>query len=180
MSKYKSKYQVFTTSFGKALKEEVDSIGPSVLAERYNIALAPADFNDPYCKTEFGKQPKILQAHGKARRAENPFYWVRFVDQYAKQLPRNCILLVSDLRNTPETLWLEQEGGYSVNVVREGYIDPNRNPNHDSEISLDNYDYDYRIIVPEGRIDISEARADEVFNDIIERQSPVRDEFIAI
>src|SRR5574343_1706006 len=179
LEKYKDKYSLYHTCFGKHLKAEVDELGPDVLAAKYGIELQDP-VADIYCKTKWGKQPMVLQKHGKARRIENPFYWVNKVSGEVAGLTKNTIVLISDMRNEPERLWVEQEKGYTVNVRRENFIATDRDPNHDSECALDSYNYMYKIIVPEGDLDYLKRETDRVFNDIIERQNPVRDEFITL
>lgn len=179
MDKYSDKYSLYHTSFGKHLKTEVDELGPDVLAARYEVELVEP-VEDIHCKTRWGKQARVLQQHGKARRSENPFYWVNKVSAEVAGLPKNTVVLISDMRNESERLWVEQEKGYTVNVRREGFIAADRDPNHDSECALDGYNYMYKITVPEGDLDYLKTETDRVFNDIIERQNPVRDEFITV
>jgi hypothetical protein len=65
------------------------------------------------------------------------------------------IVLATDMRFTNETNVIKQLGGYTVNVTRVSqdgrpFYDPARPADHISETQLDDYNYDYRLIVKTG------------------------------
>lgn len=169
---YGSEYGIVVSGFADALKKEVESLGVSELARKYNIELSKdPDMSDPLCQGPYGKQSKVLQAHGQGMREANPWYWINKVKEYAESLPDKTILILADMRYKNEALWVKESGGVTVKVTREGFVDPNRDPNHISEVDLDGYNFDYSISVGEGGVDELKHDAEQVFMCILESKS---------
>jgi regulator of RNase E activity RraB len=62
--------------------------------------------------------------------------------------------------------------GHTVKVSRKGYIDLSRDPNHISEIALDNFKFDYEISVEEGDLKTLREDAIFVFDAILQSYTP--------
>lgn len=169
---FSSEYNIVVSGFADALKKEASAIGMDVLAARYGVELSKAiDMSDPLCQGPYGKQPKVLQAHGQGMREANPWYWVNKVKEYAESLPDKTILVLADMRYKNEALWIKESGGVTVKVNREGFVDPSRDPSHISEVDLDDYNFDYSISVGEGGVDELKRDAEQVFRHILESKS---------
>ena len=163
------KYNIVRVAFADFLKKEANQIGFDKLSEYYGIPLDPDPYmDDPLCQTCFGKQPKLLQAHGDGQRnAISPWYWVRQLEEYVKSLQGNPIVLVSDVRYFTEALFIKENKGYLVNVKRPGFITNDRDPNHISETQLDGFDkYDFAI--ESTSVEDLTKSAIEVFSHILE------------
>lgn len=170
--RFGSKYNIVVSGFADALKKEASQIGMDTLADRYGVELsADVDMSDPLCQTQYGKQPKVLQAHGQGMRKSNPWYWINKVKEYAESLPDKTILVVADMRYKNEALWVKESGGVTVKVCRAGFVDPSRDPNHISEVDLDDYNFDYTISVGEGCLDELKLDTEQVFKQIIDNKS---------
>lgn len=171
-SRFGSEYSIVVSGFADALKKEASEIGMDVLAERYGVALSTnSDMSDPLCQTKYGKQPKILQAHGQGMRESNPWYWINKVKEYAESLPDRTILILADMRYKNEALWVKETGGATVKVSRDGFVDTSRDPNHISEVDLDCYNFDYTITAGEGCLGELKSDAEKVFRFIIDSKS---------
>ena len=96
------------------------------------------------------KDPALLQRIGHGRRQEDPLYWVKrnfaAINMWSSKLkdPDNCIAIITDLRYQNEAEYIKGCGGYLVDITRinddgSRFISPDRDPNHPSEIDLDNY-----------------------------------------
>ena len=112
---------------------------------------AEPDMSDPLLP--MGKHSKMLQWWGTEFRREQcgANYWVREVHGQLIQ----GINLITDVRFPNEAEFVKDMGGYTVNVTRlnkDGsiYADPSRPADHASEIALDGYNWDFRIIVKDG------------------------------
>src|SRR6267378_5317093 len=86
----------------------------------------------------------ILQYFGtEVMRKKNPDYWVHVLaDKIEVEKP--AIAVVTDVRFPNEVAWVKNHDGFLVEVIRlneDGtrYYDPNRDKNHASEPSLDQY-----------------------------------------
>jgi hypothetical protein len=103
----------------------------------------------------YGKHPKLLQWWGTEYRRNNfgQDYWVK---RTFANIPANLdIAIISDVRFPNEAEAVEQRHGYTVNVQRlrkDGslYTDPSRSAAHPSETALDNWNWNFRIISPDG------------------------------
>lgn len=112
----------------------------------------------------------ILQWYGTnvARKAD-PDVWVKALDtRLSRENPE--IAVITDVRFPNEAEYLREKGGFLVKVVRlnkDGtqYVDPQRDPNHASEIALEGYeDWDYVIEVKEDDFRGLKAKAIGVWN----------------
>ena len=99
---------------------------------------------------------KMLQYVGtEVERKKDPNCWVKKVsDRIDKENPE--VSVISDVRFPNEANWIKSKGGILIKILRlmpdgSNYIDPSRDPNHASEISLDNYPFDLVIGVPNGK-----------------------------
>lgn len=79
-----------------------------------------APMDDPLCP--YGKQRILLQWWGSEfRRAQDPDYWVKkLMQQIANDNPE--VALVRDLRFINEFDAIHEAGGYTVKVVRQGFV----------------------------------------------------------
>lgn len=97
----------------------------------------------------------ILQWYGTdVARKQNPNVWVEAVAaRIEKDQPEAVV--ITDVRFPNEAEFVKKNGGYMVQVIRikdDGtqYLDAGRDPNHPSEIALDDYNFDYYIRVKDG------------------------------
>ncbi len=62
----------------------------------------------------------FLVGHGRARRLQNPNYWIEALDSSLPDaLPRSKIV-VTDVRYANECEWIERNGGRVIRIVRPG------------------------------------------------------------
>jgi hypothetical protein len=114
----------------------------------------------------YGKHVKILQWWGtEYRRAQEPNYWVD--KRREKVLGFDGVVVTSDQRFINEAIDTAELGGYNANVRRlneDGtqYFDPSRPANHISEIQLDTWDWDFRIIAKTGEGRLVKQQAKEI------------------
>ena len=102
-----------------------------------------------------GKHPKLLQWWGtEYRRTQDPDYWVKkLVARIKSESPD--VALITDTRFVNEAQAVKDLGGYNLNVSRlnaDGtpFIAPDRPANHPSETSLDNWNWDLKIVNSDG------------------------------
>jgi hypothetical protein len=108
------------------------------------------------CRTEYdmmAKDAPLLQRVGAERRALDPEYWIKKAFERIK--PNINIVLISDLRYLNEAWYIRDQGGYTVNVTRlnqdgSRYIAKDRPADHPSEIELDGYNWNFRLVNQEG------------------------------
>lgn len=178
---FADKYDVRHYSFGMALKEEVNGIDQVEWCMRHGIAYdfdPPMD--DPLCQTKHGKQSRLLQFYGtEYRRAQDRFYWInKLHDRLEVEKPQFAV--ISDLRFLDEFYWVKSGKGYTVKVNRHGFVDLSRDSKHVSETQLDNVgNWDYEIGVLDGELEQLKQDACEVFQMIVEAQTPVTLEIAA-
>lgn len=98
----------------------------------------------------YGKHPKLLQWWGtEFRRKQNENYWV---DKLFASISSNIdVALITDVRFGNEADSIVSRGGYTVNVTRldeygQPYRSTDRSPDHPSEIALDSYNWQFRLI----------------------------------
>lgn len=114
----------------------------------------------------------IMQKYGTEYiRAKDPFYWVRQVHA-AIERDKPQIAIITDLRFKNEFLYVLSRKGYAVKVVREGFVAPDRDPNHQSEVDLDNVLFHYTISVQDGAIDELKSDVEDVFGRIVKAVTP--------
>jgi len=102
----------------------------------------------------YGKHPKLLQWWGtEFRRAQDTDYWTK---KLFASIPSNVdIALVTDVRFPNEADGVRIRGGYNINVTRlrkdgTSYFSSDRPVNHASEIAVDGYDWDFKLMNSEG------------------------------
>lgn len=111
----------------------------------------PASKDDPI----YGCTP-ILQWYGTdVARKQDPNTWVKALDRRLSS-ENPSLAVVTDVRFPNEAEYIKEKGGYLVQVIRlnadgSQYLDKGRDPNHPSEIALDDYpDWDFVIEVMDG------------------------------
>jgi hypothetical protein len=124
------------------------------------------DMTDPLLP--FGKHSGILQWWGtEYRRRWNPDYWT---DKYRLVVSRlDGVVITPDMRFVNEAIAITELGGATINVRRlndDGtqYLDKSRPAAHQSEIELDGWNYDYRIVAKSGEISLVKAYAIAILN----------------
>jgi hypothetical protein len=99
----------------------------------------------------YGKHVKLLQWWGgDYRRSQDLKYWVD--KRREKMVGFGGAVITSDTRYINEAIDTLELGGYNVNVRRlnedgSQYLDPSRPAGHLSEVELDPWNWDFRIIV---------------------------------
>lgn len=113
---------------------------------------------------------QILQWYGtNIARRQNPNTWV---DALSKRLEdeRPAVAIIPDVRFQNEAEYIKEKGGYLVEVIRlnaDGtqYLDPGRDPKHESETALDDYEgWDFVIEVKDGDLKGLKAKSIGVYN----------------
>ena len=130
----------------------------------YVKATANPSMDEPLCP--YGKHAKILQWWGtEFRRAQNPNYWV---DKFKENVVDfKGVVIAADVRFTNEAIAVLELGGSTANVRRlneDGtqYFDSSRPAGHQSEVELDTWNWDYRIVAKTGQVSLVEAQAVEI------------------
>ncbi len=165
-------YDVRKYGFGVQLKEEVNKLDQFEVCLKAGIQYdinPPMD--DPLCQTKHGKQSRLLQWYGNYKREQDKLYWIKKLAATIKRDKPQFAIIV-DLRYQNELMWVKSQKGYTVRVTREGFIDLSRDPNHVSEVDLDNSVFDYEIHVPEGNVPQLRKDAIEVFNLVVADITP--------
>lgn len=172
------KFPYLHVNFGDALKIEVtDAIREAgdvqVLITQMGmpswVQPTPNADLEPLCP--FGKHVKVLQWWGTDyRRAQNSNYWID--KRREKVVGFEGVVLASDMRFVNEAIDTIELGGYTANVRRlneDGtqYFDPSRSAAHVSEIDLDSWNWDYRIIAKTGHAKVVKGQAKEILKFII-------------
>lgn len=129
---------------------------------------------------------QILQWYGTdVARKHNPDVWVQALEtRLALDTPEFAI--VTDVRFPNEAAFIKKAGGFLVEVIRlnaEGtqYIDPGRDPNHPSEVSLDGYEgYDFTISVKDGDLKALKRHSIGAYNIVksIEKDEHLYENFV--
>lgn len=149
-------------AFGDMLKEEIAG-REFELCMKYGLKFEPDN-----------KHRQLLQYYGtEVVRKRDPFYWVRkLAEKLNKERPQ--VALISDLRFNNECALVKQFGGYTIKIVREGYIDLSLNSTHLSESELDDYVFDITITVDADNLKALQDSAVEAFTFILNNiQMPV-------
>lgn len=121
------------------------------------------------------KDPEMLQWWGTGyKRRYNKNYWTdRVADKIAKLEATNkdAIVLIPDTRFKNEYDYLVQNNHTYIRVIRNNedgtrYIAKDRDPNHPSEIDIDDVDAHYELIAKSGEMDKIEEFADFIIQQI--------------
>jgi len=173
-------FPVLHINFADALKIEVtDAIREAgsveVLIARMGMPswVQPTPNADLEPLSPYGKHVKVLQWWGtEYRRAENPNYWV---DKHREKVVGfDGVVVTSDQRFINEAISTLELGGSNVNVRRLNedstqYFDLSRLASHQSEVELDNWNWDFRIIAKTGQVDLVKAQAVEILKYIMDK-----------
>jgi hypothetical protein len=148
----------------KLLDEGFNDNGEHINIPSYIKATENPAMDEPLCP--YGKHAKILQWWGtEFRRAQNPNYWV---DKFKESVVGfKGVVIAADTRFTNEAIAVLELGGSTANVRRlneDGtqYFDSSRPAGHQSEVELDSWNWDYRIIAKTGQVSLVEAQAVEI------------------
>ena len=183
---YAGKLDVRRYSFAQALKREVNVAAEELCrsfdvkpedAFRYLCRLFGAEYDpapdmtDPDCP--LGKQRSLLQRYGtEFRRAQDHDYWVNsLAATIESEAP--AVALITDMRFWNEATWIQESGGYTVNVLRRGaevLLATAAEAAHVSECELDGWMYDYKIVAGNGEMGVIQRDALAVFANILERR----------
>lgn len=111
-------------------------------------------------RREYGMTTKdalLLQKIGEGRRQEfGSNYWLDEVDRKIKANPHFDIVVIPDCRYQNEAAWIKNAmGGYVMNVTRlnkDGsvFTSPDRDPHHISEVDLDRWTWDFKLVNSDG------------------------------
>jgi hypothetical protein len=104
-------------------------------------------------------------------RSKDPDTWVKslYWNLYNK---RPAIAVIPDCRFPNEADFIKQMGGTLIKVERlnadgSSFTTTDRDPNHPSEVALDDYkDWDYHVKVPEGKLDYLHRSIDDILWDL--------------
>lgn len=180
---YKGRFDIRRYAFADELKLEVNNAiqkhiddGLSV-GQAFNVMESWAGIkhddnmvmNDPLCS--YGKSRTLLQfwgedyrrrgmVAGKQVNTPDEFYWVRKMrDRIREEQPQ--IALISDMRFKNEAAMVKSESqdNRTVRIDRQGF-NLGLGSDHASETELDDYGYDFEILVSDG--DIDELKRDGV------------------
>ncbi len=171
-------FPVLHVNFGDALKIEVtDGIREAGSVEDLILQMGMPSWVVPTPNAEleplspYGKHVKVLQWWGtEYRRSQNPNYWV---DKYTeKVLKFDGVVVTSDTRFVNEAINILELGGYNANARRlneDGtqYFDPSRPANHISEIELDDWNWDFRIIAKTGEGSLVKLQAAQILKHVM-------------
>ena len=142
-------------------------IGAAVL--KYCIAnnLIPAKKREDLLPEELS----VLQQVGKAKREENPNYWINQIEAAIAADAKN-IALIPNVRYTNEARMVKQRGGAiirttALNLDGSEYIAEDRPPNHPSETELWSYPADFHITAYRGQIQLVHMFAATIFDHVI-------------
>lgn len=160
-------------SFARALKEYCRD-NHDTLLPRWQLANqtkgVPEQKDDPI----YG-YTRILQWYGTLARETNENVWV---EKVAAQIESDNpdIAIVTDVRFPNEAAFVKEKGGYTVECIRRNadgsqYQDPGRDPYHVSETALDNYDWDFTIMVRDGDLQSLKSKSEGVLRDIVREEA---------
>jgi len=171
-------FPVLHVNFADALKVEVtDAIRAAgsvedLLAQGAGPGVSIPSWVQPTPNAEletlspYGKHGKLLQWWGtEYRRAENPNYWVD--KRREKVVGFDGVVITSDQRFINEAIDTIELGGLNANVRRlneDGtqFFDPSRPANHVSEVELDQWNWDFRIVAKTGEAKLVKMQAVQI------------------
>jgi hypothetical protein len=122
------------------------SISDYVMEDVYAAGLIPQETPRENLTPE---QLAFLVETGKRRRREDPDYWLDKMSKYVFEA-RPEVLLVPNVRFPNEVAWVQAMNGIMLRIVRiddngKPFVSPDRDPNDETETSLDGYKADYSI-----------------------------------
>lgn len=114
------------------------------------------------------KDPPLLQRLGVTMRSFDPDFFVKLLAAKVSAAHPELVL-IPDLRFQNEAAWVKLQGGYCIEIIRFNadrtrLVAQDRDPNHESEIALDGYAWDYT--VGAGPLDELQEGARQVFDQI--------------
>lgn len=110
---------------------------------------------------------QILVRVGKECRESDQDFWIRpLMKKLAEEEPE--VAIIPNIRYLNETEWVKDYRGYNVRVTRLNengscFISTDRDPNHDSETQLQDFNADYHITVKDGDQILAEEQAITLF-----------------
>jgi hypothetical protein len=132
-----------------------------------------ADALKAVCRSSYGmtkKDGSLLQFVGQDLRRADPLVWIKALYWFIEEM-RPPVALVTDVRQTNEAEFIRSVGGVMVNVTRYNpdgtvFVTADRDPNHITEVQLDDYPYDYYIKNNRGVGDLAIAGT-ELFHEVM-------------
>lgn len=160
----KTKLYAFADELKLYCKEHHDELVPKWQLTHQTKQL-PGFKEDPI----YGCTP-ILQWYGtNVARKSDPDTWVKaLANRLINEGPE--IAIVTDVRFPNEAAYIKEKGGHLIEVIRQGkdgeqYLDPGRDPKHESETALDEYDgWDFVIVAKDGDLKGLKAKSVGVYN----------------
>lgn len=163
---------------GHKARQGKDTLATYLISNYRAEKFAFSDALYDVARVVFGMKEKdapLLQTLGtNVFRHTDPDIWVKTL--YYKIKDRHpAIAVIPDVRFPNEADFVKQMGGVLIKVSRlnpDGtqFVTTDRDPNHPSEIALDNYkDWDYEIAVPAGQFSYLYTKADQIITWIEER-----------
>ena len=106
------------------------------------------------------KDSKMLQFWGtNFRRASDDNYWVNIIQKQIESFNgKYRKIYIHDVRFKNELTFIKDSGGIYIEVMRinsdgERWLDDSRDPNHPSEIDLDNAEFDISVLAHDGDLE---------------------------
>ncbi len=106
------------------------------------------------------KDSKMLQFWGtNFRRASDDNYWVNIIQKQIESFNgKYRKIYIPDVRFKNELTFIKDSGGIYIEVMRihsdgERWLDDSRDPNHPSEIDLDNAEFDISVLAHDGDLE---------------------------
>jgi hypothetical protein len=156
---------MFVIGLGHRARHGKDTVARAIVRDAtkqgwYAKQYAFADALKAYCRVAFGMREKdapLLQYMGtNVFRKTDPGIWVRvLLDTIEEQQPD--VAVISDMRFPNEADAIKALGGYTMCVERRRedgslWVATDRDPNHPSEIAMEGYPFDERIIGQDGQV----------------------------
>jgi len=178
-----SSYPLIKQEFVTKEKTYYTVLSNKETGERFAIS----NINDPYLHkifterkiTEYwgmtDKDPEILQFWGTnfRRKHIDPLYWINKTITKARTIANELqagYILIPDTRFKNEADALHLNGGYYIKVVRTNehggqYVSSDRDPNHSSEIDLQDYPAD--ITLTAFNVDELKQQVEKLYNEFL-------------